>query len=89
MHPQEEGTHPASFFHGASQESAGSRKQLNSYSEKTVGGVRYKVYSIFAEEGDFQSLSESLLVSRILKRLDNKGCAQAQPDGNGKEVTQP
>lgn len=85
MRPPSEGKHPASFFHGVSQEGAGEKKALNSYYEKTIGNVRYRVYSVFAQEGDFQSISESLLVSRVLKHL-GKGCDQTQPDDDGKEV---
>lgn len=50
------------------------RRMLNNYLEKEIGGVRYKVHSIFASEGDFQALSEKLLVSRTMKLRDN-GCA--------------
>lgn len=50
------------------------RRMLNNYLEKEIGGVRYKVHSIFASEGDFQALSEKLLVSRAMKLRDN-GCA--------------
>ena len=43
--------------------------------EKKIGGVLYRVHSIYAGRGDFQALSESLLESRVMKHY-GKGCAR-------------
>lgn len=50
-------------------------KMLNGYMEKKIGGVLYRVHSIYAGKGDFQALSESLLESRVMKHY-GKGCAK-------------
>ncbi len=50
-------------------------KMLNDCMEKKIGGVLYRVHSIYAGKGDFQSLSESLLESRVMKHF-GKGCAK-------------
>lgn len=50
-------------------------KMLNGYMEKKIGGVLYRVHSIYAGKGDFQALSESLLESRVMKHY-GKSCAK-------------
>ena len=50
-------------------------KRLNGYTEKKIGGVLYRVHSIYAGKGDFQALSENLLESRVMKHY-GKGCAK-------------
>lgn len=50
-------------------------KMLNGYMEKKIGGVLYRVHSIYAGKGDFQALSESLLESRVMKHC-GKSCAK-------------
>ena len=50
-------------------------KRLNDCMEKKIGGVLYRVHSIYAGRGDFQALSESLLESRVMKHY-GKGCAR-------------
>lgn len=50
-------------------------KMLNGCMEKKIGGVLYRVHSIYAGKGDFQALSESLLESRVMKHY-GKGCAR-------------
>ena len=49
-------------------------RMLNDYYEKEIGGVHYRVHSIFGSEGDFQKLSEKLLESRVVKH-HGKSCA--------------
>lgn len=60
---------PAAFL-PHQQKRTGAPRMLNSYMERKIGGVLYKVQSVFAGEGDFQKLYESLLVSRILENID-------------------
>ena len=42
-------------------------KILNDCMEKKIGGVLYRVHSVYSGKGDFQALSESLLESRVMK----------------------
>ena len=47
---------------------------LNEYTTKTIRGVCYKVYSIYAGNKDFKKLFEDLIITKAVQR-QNKRCA--------------
>ncbi len=40
-------------------------RQLNTYSEITIKGTRYKIHSIFDGQKSFQNLIEDLIVTKV------------------------
>ena len=46
---------------------------LNEYTIKTIRGVHYKVYSIYAGNTDFKKLFEDLIITKAVQR-QNKSC---------------
>lgn len=63
------------------------KKVLNNCLEKEIGGVLYRVHSVFAGPGDFQALYEGLHKSRVLKHCrDYRAAPGAQPGTGRKEV---
>ena len=47
-------------------------RPLNTYSEITIKGTRYKIHSIFEGEKSFQSLLEDLIVTKAAQQKNDQ-----------------